>query len=175
MYFVCAIYIVIKNHYYMAACYCWNLCNRVTLQIRGGDQLLDSKQPSFQWTKCITQESWLVRTPPDYVKVNFDASFKKDNVWRAMCVVIPDIYEWFMAACNARIHRTFDLLTAKNTTSKHCLKLAQSIGCNCVIYMTSIGCNCVIYMTSIGCNCVIYMTSECMEVVDTMKNGAIME
>jgi hypothetical protein len=70
-----------------------------------------------------------------------------------MCVVIPDIYEWFMAACNARIHRTFDLLTAKNTTSKHCLKLAQSIGCNCVIYMTS----------------------DCMEVVDTMKNGAIME
>jgi ribonuclease HI len=79
-----------------------------------------------------------------------DASFDADNLRGTTGAVVGDYKGHFIAASNTKLDHVLDALSAEVQALKQGLILAQSIGCNRII-----------------------ITSDCMEVVDTMKNGAI--
>ena len=91
---------------------------------------------------------WL-KPPHDHVKTNMNASFDEDSLRGTTGAIARDAAGWFIGANNCKLDFVQDALTAEAHTMKHGIQLAQMLGCNRIV-----------------------MSSDCLDVIETMNNGA---
>jgi hypothetical protein len=95
----------------------------------------------------IVQHGW-VKPKEDYVKLNVDASFDADKGSGATGMILRDDHGFFIARGNCTIPFVEDAGTAEAMVLRDGLMMVQVIGCSKLV-----------------------IKSDCVEVVDVMKNG----